>query len=129
MATNRILYIEHEPSFQALVSITLDRAEFQVEVASSAEEGVEKALAADYDLVLIDLGLGELDGFEATRRLKATDQYDAVPIVAVSGLTAPDAVKRAYEAGICDYIAKPFKRNQLLDVVYKHLSLAACEEW
>lgn len=129
MVTNRILYIEDEPSFQALASIMLDRADFSIEVASSAEEGLEMALETRYDLVLMDLCMPGMDGFEATRRLKATERYDSVPIVAVTGLTSPQDVKRAYAAGICDYIAKPFKRNQLLDVVYKHLSLAACEEW
>lgn len=129
MATNRILYVEDEPSFQALVSIMLDRETFRVDVASSGEEGVEKALAGSYDLILMDLCMPGTDGFEATRRLKATEQYDAVPIVAVTGLTGPDEVRRAYAAGVCDYLNKPFKRNQILDVVYKHLSLAACEEW
>ena len=129
MATSRILYIDDEPSFRALVSIMLDRAEFEVDVAASGEEGLEMAEETLYDLVLMDLSMAGVDGFEATHRLKATRRYDAVPIVAVTGLTNPEAVKRAYASGICDYIAKPFKRNQLLDVVYKHLSLAACEEW
>ena len=126
---NKILYIEDEPSFQALVTIMLDRAEFEVDVASSGEEGRVKATSARYDLILMDLCMPGIDGFEVTRRLKHTDMYNSVPIVAVTGLTSPDDVKRAYSAGICDYIAKPFKRNQLLDMVYKHLSLAACEEW
>ena len=125
---NRILYVEDEPSFQALVSIMLDRADFGVDVAGSGEEGLIKALATPYDLILMDLCMPGMDGFEATRRLKQTDRYNSVPIVAVTGLTSPEDVKRAYSAGICDYIAKPFKRNQLLDLVYKHLSLAACED-
>ncbi|MFP5502036.1 MAG: response regulator [Candidatus Sericytochromatia bacterium] len=125
---NRILYVEDEPSFQALVSIMLDRADFGVDVAASGEEGLIKALATPYDLILMDLCMPGMDGFEATRRLKQTDRYNSVPIVAVTGLTSPEDVKRAYSAGICDYIAKPFKRNQLLDLVYKHLSLAACED-
>ena len=86
------------------------------------------ALATPYDLILMDLMMPEVDGFEATRRLKADPRWATKPIVAVTGLTSPEDVKRAYAAGVCDYVSKPFKRNQLLDLVYKHLSLAACEE-
>lgn len=124
-----ILYVEDEPSFRALVAIMLERADFAVDLANGGVEGLEKALARPYDLILMDLCMPDLDGFEATRRLKQLPQYDRVPIVAVTGLTSPADVTRAYAAGICDYIAKPFKRNQLLDLVYKHLSLAAVEEW
>ena len=124
----RILYVEDEPSFQALVSIMLERADFHVDLAANGEEGVAMALAAPYDLILMDLMMPGVDGFEATRRLKADPAWATKPIVAVTGLTSPEDVKRAYAAGVCDYVAKPFKRNQLLDLVYKHLSLAACEE-
>lgn len=124
----RILYVEDEPSFQALVQIMLEREDFEVDVANNGAIGVQMALATPYDLVLMDLSMPVMDGFEATRELKATTAYSAVPIVAVTGLTSPDDVKRAYGAGICDYIAKPFKRNQLVDLVYKHLALATCEE-
>ncbi len=124
----QILYVEDEPSFQALVSIMLERADFHVDLASNGEEGVAKALATPYDLILMDLMMPGGDGFEATRRLKADPRWATKPIVAVTGLTSPEDVKRAYAAGVVDYITKPFKRNQLLDLVYKHLSLAACEE-
>jgi CheY-like chemotaxis protein len=124
----RILYVEDELSFQALVQIMLERESFQVDLARNGAEGLAKARAHVYDLVLMDLSMPVMDGFEATRLLKATAAYSAVPIVAVSGLTSPEDVNRAYSAGICDYIAKPFKRSQLLDLVYKHLALATCEE-
>jgi CheY-like chemotaxis protein len=123
-----ILYIEDEPSFQALVQIMLEREDFDVDVANNGAEGVQKAEKKDYDLILMDLSMPIMDGYEATRLLKATLAYRAVPIVAVTGLTSPALIDRAYAAGICDYIAKPFKRNQLVDLVYKHLSLATCEE-
>jgi CheY-like chemotaxis protein len=123
-----ILYIEDEPSFQALVQIMLEREDFDVDVANNGAEGVQKAEEKDYDLILMDLSMPIMDGYEATRLLKATLAYRAVPIVAVTGLTSPALIDRAYAAGICDYIAKPFKRNQLVDLVYKHLSLATCEE-
>jgi two-component system, sensor histidine kinase SagS len=124
----RILYVEDEPSFQALVQIMLEREDFQVDVANDGAEGVRMAEARLYDLILMDLSMPVMDGCDATRHLKATTAYRAVPIVAVTGLTAPQLVDRAYAAGICDYIAKPFKRNQLVDLVYKHLALATCEE-
>lgn len=124
----QILYIEDEPSFQALVQIMLEREDFDVDVANNGAEGVQKAEEKDYDLILMDLSMPIMDGYEATRLLKATQAYRAVPIVAVTGLTSPALIDRAYAAGICDYIPKPFKRNQLVDLVYKHLALATCEE-
>lgn len=124
----RILYIDDEPSFQALVQIMLEREDFDVDVANNGAEGVQRAEEQDYDLILMDLSMPILDGYEAARLLKATEAYRAVPIVAVTGLTSQALIDRAYAAGICDYIAKPFKRNQLVDLVYKHLALATCEE-
>jgi CheY-like chemotaxis protein len=124
----KILYVEDEPSAQALVSIMLERADFQVDVANNGLEGLAMALETPYDLILMDLSMPGMDGFECTRRLKHTARYNSVPIVAVTGLTNPEDVRKAYAAGVCDYITKPFKRGQLLDLVYKHLSLAACEE-
>lgn len=126
-ALKTILYVDDEPSSQALVSILLDRAEFRVEVANNGIEGLKMALERPYDLILMDLAMPGMDGFETTRRLKQTVRYNAVPIVAVTGLSEPADLRRAFKAGVCDYVTKPFNRNQLLDLVYKHLSLAACD--
>ena len=129
MAIRIIIADDHGVVAEGLKHVVETQPDMEVvSLAIDGREAVRQARELQPDVVLMDLSMPVMDGFEATRRLKATAAYRAVPIVAVTGLTDPGVINRAYAAGICDYIAKPFKRNQLVDLVFKHLALATCEE-
>jgi CheY-like chemotaxis protein len=110
----KILYVEDNEDNVYMLTRRLERAGFEVVVASDGEQGVALARAARPDLILMDLSLPVLDGWEATRRLKATEETRAIPIIALSAHAMPGDRERALEAGCDDYDPKPIKLPGLL---------------
>ena len=89
--------------------------------AADGIEGMEIAQRDHPDLILMDMSLPELDGFEATRRLKADKETQHVPIIAVTAHACPADEKRALEAGCDAYLSKPYSLREFLDIVQKFL--------
>jgi CheY-like chemotaxis protein len=110
----RILYVEDNEDNVYMLTRRLERAGFEVVVAADGEQGVEMARAERPDLILMDLSLPVLDGWEATRRLKAAEETRAIPIIALSAHAMPGDREKALEAGCDDYDAKPVKLPSLL---------------
>jgi CheY-like chemotaxis protein len=110
----KILYVEDNEDNVYMLTRRLERAGFEVVVASDGEQGVALARAARPDLILMDLSLPVLDGWEATRRLKATEETRAIPIIALSAHAMPGDREKALEAGCDDYDPKPIKLPGLL---------------
>jgi two-component system, cell cycle response regulator DivK len=92
----------------------LERAGFEVVVAPDGEQGLEVARDAPPDLILMDLSLPVLDGWEATRRLKSSEATRSIPVIALSAHAMPGDREKALEAGCDDYDAKPVKLPSLL---------------
>ena len=90
---------------------------FEVLVARDGEEGVAMAAAEVPDLILMDLGLPVLDGWEATRRLKAAQETRAIPVIAISAHAMDGDRERALAAGCDDYDTKPVNLPRLLEKV------------
>ena len=95
---------DHEDSREALRTL-LDAFGYRVETANNGREAVEAALAQQPDLILMDVMMPELDGFEATRRLREHAGFRQVPIVALTAMEG--ARERVMAAGCDDYVAKP----------------------
>lgn len=111
----KILYIEDNEDNIYMVSRRLHRKGYEVLVARDGAEGLAQAKAQGPDLILMDLGLPVLDGWEVTRRLRETPETAAVPIVALSAHAMPEDRERALAAGCNDFIAKPTDFPRLLD--------------
>lgn len=104
----KILLVEDEPDNRDLVRLTLEGAGHEVTTAATGEEGLERARAARFDLVLMDLSLpGEFDGLEATRRLRAEPTLARLPVVALTAHAMRGDRERALAAGCDEHIAKP----------------------
>ncbi len=111
---SKILLVEDQKLIRDLLSRHLQRWDYEVIVAVNGEQGVQMAQSEAPDLILMDMGLPVLDGWEATRQLKAAPATRSIPIIAVTGpVTAGDRDK-AFEAGCDDYEAKPIDFPQLL---------------
>jgi two-component system, cell cycle response regulator DivK len=122
--SQRILVIEdHEDNRQILRDL-LTSANFEVIEAEDAETGLAAAAAHRPDLVLMDIQLPGLDGYEATRRIKADAVLNAIPVIAVTYGLAGDAEK-ARSAGCDAYISKPYSPRQLLAKIREYLSSPA----
>jgi CheY-like chemotaxis protein len=112
----RILVVEDEPSACELVADVLALGGYEVETAEDGGTALER-LDADIDLLLLDVMLPGLDGFEVCRRVRATESDEHLPIIMLTAL-ASDAQRHAgFAAGADDYLTKPFNNQELLDRV------------
>jgi CheY-like chemotaxis protein len=109
----RILYVEDNDDNIYVVTNRLGRAGFTVLVARDGEQGVAMARAERPDLILMDLRLPVIDGWEATRRIKADESTRHIPVLALSAHAMTGDRARALEAGCDDYDTKPIDLPRL----------------
>jgi CheY-like chemotaxis protein len=110
----KILYVEDNDDNVYVVKTRLARAGFTVSVAVDGEQGLLMAATDHPDLILMDLSLPGVDGWEATRRLKAATATKDIPIIALSAHAMAGDREKALEAGCDDYDPKPVKLPGLL---------------
>jgi len=108
---NRILLADDDPSIVQLAKFHLEQLNAVVEHAENGQVAVEKAMNNVYDVILMDMDMPVLDGFEATKQLRSKG-YSGL-IVAATGFTGDEDKKRCLEAGCDRYMAKPFMREDL----------------
>ena len=109
----KILYVEDNDDNVYVVKSRLTRAGYTVLVAVDGQQGVDMALAERPDLILMDLSLPVLDGWEATRRLKAAPETKAIPVIALSAHAMAGDREKALAAGCDDYDTKPVELARL----------------
>jgi len=117
-----VLVIEDERPFQKFLRVTLEGQDYGVVEATRGEEGLRHAAMSRPDLVILDLGLPDIDGLEVTRRLR---EWSAVPIIVVSARGKEQDKVVALDAGADDYLTKPFGAGELLARVRVALRHAA----
>lgn len=103
----KILLVEDNDMNRDMMSRWLVSKGYDVVTAIDGEEAIRKGLDDSPDLILMDLGLAKIDGWEATRQLKATAETSHVPIIAVTGYVMEGDRDKALEAGCDEYSAKP----------------------
>lgn len=121
MSKGRILIVEDNMDNYELVRIVLERAGYDVFLAVNGRDGVDAARAQKPDLILMDLGLPEMDGWNAAERLKAGEETKSIPLYALTAHTLPGERKRALRAGCDGYVAKPIHMKDFLNVVEEAL--------
>jgi len=115
----QILLIEDEPRIAAFVSRGLESAGYTTVIVDDGAEGLERAVAADIDLVLLDVGLPTMDGFEVLRRLRARGSN--VPVIMLTARSSTRDTVEGLDAGANDYVSKPFTFEELLARVRSRL--------
>jgi two-component system cell cycle response regulator DivK len=110
----RILLVEDNEMNRDMLSRRLIRRGFEVEMATDGLQGVEMAVTGVYDLVLMDMSLPGIDGWEATRRLRDAPATKTLPIIALTAHAMAGDRERALEAGCNDYDTKPVEFARLL---------------
>jgi two-component system, cell cycle response regulator DivK len=117
MSKGRILVVEDNIDNYELVRFILERAGYDVFLAVNGRDGVSAARLQKPDLILMDLGMPEMDGWLAAEKLKADDSTRLIPLYALSAHTLPAERKRALEAGCDGYVTKPIHMAGFLEVI------------
>ena len=121
--TKQILCIEDEPEMIDLIRLILGRRGFEVVGAAGGKEGLEKVREQPPELVLLDLMMPDMDGWEVYQQMKADEKTKDIPVIVVTAKAQSiDKVLGLHIAKVDDYIAKPFSPQDLLNSVEKVLS-------
>ena len=112
-AAMKILVIENHADMREILVRILNLMGFIAVTSRNGKEGVEKALAEKPDLIVMDIMMPEISGWEATRILRSNPQTEAIPILAATVLFRPSDLQRCITVGCNDYIVKPFTVRQL----------------
>lgn len=102
-----ILVVDDDPTLRILVRATLEKAGFRVEEATDGEQALEKFIEHNPAMILMDVEMPKLDGYESCKRIRADAVGAHIPILMVTGLEDIDSIDRAYSAGATDFIPKP----------------------
>lgn len=117
----RILYVEDSAQNRDIVRRYLT-GDFELLEAEDGEEGIERAARDLPELILMDLSLPRVDGWEATRRIKANPALKHVPVIAVTAHAGNEERTRAKDAGCNEYLTKPLEREVLVSTIRRHLA-------
>lgn len=119
----KILIAEDEPRIAAFVSRGLHAAGYSATIVEDGGEALDRAERGDYDLILLDVGLPTMDGFEVLRRLRA--QGIAIPVIMLTARSSTRDTVEGLDAGASDYVAKPFTFEELLARIRSRLRESA----
>ncbi len=121
--TGLVLIVDDTPTNLEVISETLSDAGFDVAIATSGDRALQQIERCLPDLILLDVMMPGIDGFETCRRIKANPRTHHIPIIFMTALSDTDSKVQALEMGAVDYVAKPFHEKEVLARVRTHLQL------
>lgn len=119
-----ILIVEDNEMNRDMLSRRLKRRGFEILFATNGAEGIEQAHAQSPDLILMDMNLPIIDGWDATRQIKASQATQKIPIIALTAHAMSGDRQRALDAGCDDFETKPIELEQLLEKIERYLAKA-----
>ena len=120
----KILYVEDNPDNVYMLTRRLKKKGFDIILAEDGKKGVEMALSESPDLILMDLNLPSMDGWEATKNIKADEKGKDIPIIALSAHAMEEHKKSAIDAGCDDYDTKPVDFKRLLSKISQFIEMS-----
>jgi DNA-binding response OmpR family regulator len=115
-----ILIVDYIPSNLDLLSRILSSSGFKVQLAEDGATAIDMAQETIPDMILLDISMPVMDGFETCEKLKADDRTNTIPIIFITALDETDDKIRAFKAGAVDYISKPIEVKEVLARVSAH---------
>lgn len=123
MKNKKILFIEDEINFANPVKIILERNGFDVLIAKDGEMGIEMANSENPDLILLDIFLPKIDGFEVLKKIKNEEKTKKIPVIIFSNLSGEEEVQKGLQLGAIDYFVKiQTSANEIIDIIKKTLN-------
>jgi CheY-like chemotaxis protein len=122
-ADSRVLIVEDAPAnIQALTAILREKG-YAISIATNGRQALDVLAAVRPDLILLDVMMPEMDGFETCSRIKDTPDWRDIPIIFLTAKSETGDIVRGFELGAVDYVAKPFHAHELLARVHTHLAM------
>ncbi|RKZ43227.1 MAG: hybrid sensor histidine kinase/response regulator, partial [Gammaproteobacteria bacterium] len=121
--SHTILIIEDNPNNLSVIVEYLEEAAFKIVVARNGEMGLKRAKFVYPDIILLDVMMPGIDGFETCRRLKANEMTKDIPVIFMTALDSPEDKVKGFEVGGIDYITKPIQHEEVLARVTTHLRI------
>jgi signal transduction histidine kinase len=121
--SSRILIVEDTPANIQVLTATLRERGYQISVATNGHQALEVVARVHPDLILLDVVMPEMDGFETCRRLKGSEQWRQIPIIFLTAKTDAADIVKGFDLGAVDYVGKPFNAHELLARVNTHLTI------
>ncbi|MFT5378118.1 MAG: DNA-binding response OmpR family regulator, partial [Candidatus Latescibacterota bacterium] len=119
----RLLLVDDTPANLHVLCEVLEARGYNISIALSGQQALDIAAQATPDLVLLDVMMPEMDGYEVCRLLKADEKMRDVPVIFITAQDLSDGVVAGFDAGGVDYITKPFREREVLARVQTHLQL------
>jgi DNA-binding response OmpR family regulator len=116
----RVLIVEDDPEINQLLSAYAELAGFEPDSALGGHDALTASASGTHSLVLLDLMLPDMDGFEVARRMKAAPATAGVPVVILTALTSDVSRKQAEDVGAAHYMTKPFDPDELIQLMHQH---------
>ena len=117
MASRKILLVDDSETVLQMEQMILAKSSYELILARDGEEGVAKALTTQPDLILMDVVMPKMNGFEAMKQLRENAQTRSVPIVMVTSKAEAESMEAGYQTGCSDYIIKPIDQLELMTKV------------
>ncbi len=123
MERKKILVVDDDKKNRYLVSFLLEKEGFEVVIATNGLEGIEAAKKQQVDLIIMDIKMPKMDGYEATRRIRRLKKYKSIPIIALTSYAMVKDKEKAMIAGCTGYISKPITPETFTEEIKKFLEV------
>lgn len=120
---SKVLLVDDNPHNLTLLGAFLKKFNFKLAISLDGQSAYDTAIKFEPDLILMDINMPVLNGFEATKLLKANKKTEAIPVIFTTALADTDNIIKGYEIGGVDYVIKPFKLEELYQRVKAHLQI------
>lgn len=115
----KILIVDDDPRNIFALKLTLKSRGYQIESCTMAQEAIEILKNDKADLVLMDMMMPEMDGYEAVKMIRNTPSISQIPVIAVTAQAMPEDRQKCLDAGAQDYVSKPIDVDQLINAIEK----------
>lgn len=120
---SRILIVDDNPQNLQVLGRLLQEKNFEIEFATNGKAALEWVESQQFDLILLDINMPEMDGFEVCQEIRKSDKLNKVPVIFLSADSDRESILKGFELGAQDYVTKPFDSRELIVRVKTHLSL------
>ena len=123
MKKKKVLVVDDDKKSRYLVSFLLEKEGFKVIIATNGLEGIEAARKQQVDLIIMDVKMPKMDGYETTKRIRRLEKYKSIPIIALTSYAMTEDKERALKAGCTGYIPKPITSETFISEIKKFLEV------